>query len=341
VARSVRVARPGRLGPPQDRVGDRLDGGRGDTRLVGEQHHGDLGVRVAADGKDPGPKRGRLAVEVVRVDDHLEVPAPGGGGRDGVTVVADDHEDAADLRGVRRGDDVADEREPVHLGELLGGAEPLAAAGGEHDGDDTAPVRLPAPRPELTVSDHHRPSDDHRPASEPSPEARRTAVVVTASDGVAYGHRTDDSGRAVEELLTGAGFTVASREVVPDEREQIAELLRRLADAGGVALIVITGGTGFGPRDVTPEATEDAIDRRAPGLAEAMRASGRASTPMADLSRGVCGVRGSTLVVDLPGSPRGAVESLSAVLELLPHALDLLAGETRRHPEGHGDPDAG
>jgi molybdopterin adenylyltransferase len=166
-------------------------------------------------------------------------------------------------------------------------------------------------------------------------------VVVTASDGVAYGHRTDDSGRAVEELLTGAGFTVTSREVVPDEREQIAELLRRLADAGDVALIAITGGTGFGPRDVTPEATEDAIDRRAPGLAEAMRASGRASTPMADLSRGVCGVRGSTLVVDLPGSPRGAVESLTAVLDLLPHALDLLAGETRRHPEGHGDPDAG
>lgn len=196
------------------------------------------------------------------------------------------------------------------------------------------------------MSDHHRPSAGpsagHLPSAgaDPTVDERRTAVVVTASDGVASGHRTDDSGREVAELLTGAGFTVTSREMVPDERDRIAELLRRLVDEGGPALVTITGGTGFGPRDVTPEATQDVIERPAPGIAEAMRAHGRASTPMADLSRGVCGIRGSTLIVDLPGSPRGAVESLSAVLDLLPHALDLLAGDTRRHPVGHGDPDA-
>jgi molybdopterin adenylyltransferase len=163
------------------------------------------------------------------------------------------------------------------------------------------------------------------------------AAVVTASDGVASGHRDDESGRAVAEVLLAAGLEVVSREQVPDERAEIAAVLRRLADEDGVALVAVTGGTGFGPRDVTPEATEDVIERRAPGLAEAMRAAGRAKTPMADLSRGVCGVRGRTLVLDLPGSPRGAVESLEAVTGLLDHALTLLAGDTRHHPPGHGE----
>jgi molybdopterin adenylyltransferase len=125
--------------------------------------------------------------------------------------------------------------------------------------------------------------------------------------------------------------------VTPDDREAIAGHLRALAD-DDVALIAITGGTGFGPRDVTPEATLDVVDRQAPGLAEAMRAAGRAITPLADLSRGVCGVRGRTLIVDLPGSPKGATESLAAILGLLPHALDLLGGETAQHPGGHGSP---
>ena len=156
---------------------------------------------------------------------------------------------------------------------------------------------------------------------------RRTATVVTASDGVSSGVRQDASGPAVSALLVDAGFEVAHA-VVPDDRTAIATLLVRLADEERRALVVITGGTGLGPRDVTPEATRDVIEREVPGLAEAMRAAGRAITPRADLSRGVCGVRGTTLIVDLPGSPKGATESLGAVLELLPHAIDLIGGAT-------------
>jgi molybdopterin adenylyltransferase len=158
-------------------------------------------------------------------------------------------------------------------------------------------------------------------------DPRRRATVVTSSDGVHHGTREDTSGAAVEAQLVAVGFEV-TREVVPDDRATIAALLRRLADDEGRALVVITGGTGLGPRDVTPEATRDVIEREVPGLAEAMRAAGRAITPRADLSRGVCGTRGSTLIVDLPGSPKGATESLAAVLDLLPHALDLMGGDT-------------
>jgi molybdopterin adenylyltransferase len=171
---------------------------------------------------------------------------------------------------------------------------------------------------------------------------RRGVAVVTVSDGVSRGIREDASGRAVAELLEGAGFDVKRRDVVPDERAQIEGLLRTLADEA-VALVVTTGGTGLGPRDVTPEATRAVIEREAPGLAEEIRAAGRGSTPLAALSRGIAGTRGSTLIVNVPGSERGATESLSAILPALPHALDLLAGQTVHGPkdgnahEHHGE----
>lgn len=160
----------------------------------------------------------------------------------------------------------------------------------------------------------------------------RIAAVVTVSDGVAEGVREDLSGRAISSLLEAAGFEVVRREVVPDEQEAIEQLLVKLSDEG-IPLVVTTGGTGLGPRDVTPEATRAVIEREAPGLAEEMRAAGRASTPLAALSRGVAGSRGSTLILNLPGSEKGAVESLSAILAVLPHALDLLSGHTTHGPK--------
>ena len=161
-----------------------------------------------------------------------------------------------------------------------------------------------------------------------------SSAVVTVSDGVSRGTRPDASGDSAEELLREGGFDVVDRSVVPDERGEIEARLTALA-GGGIRLVVTTGGTGFGQRDVTPEATRAVIDREAPGLAELMRWAGLAKTPMAALSRGVAGSRGSTLILNLPGSPRGVRESLAAVLPVVSHALELLAGETGEHPTGH------
>ncbi len=160
--------------------------------------------------------------------------------------------------------------------------------------------------------------------------ARPTAAVLTISDGVSAGTRDDGSGDAAQELLAGAGFDVTMREVVPDERAEIERTLVRLA--AGHALVVTTGGTGFGPRDVTPEATKAVLDREAPGLSELMRAAGLAHTPMAALSRGTAGTIGHALVINLPGSPKGVRESLEAVLPVVPHAMELSEGATGPHP---------
>jgi molybdopterin adenylyltransferase len=151
----------------------------------------------------------------------------------------------------------------------------------------------------------------------------KRALVITASDGVDAGVREDASGAGVGGRLTALGFSV-QRAVLPDERARLSEVLR--ASAATHDLIVTTGGTGLTPRDVTPQATRDVIDYEVPGLAEAMRAAGRAVTPLADLSRGVCGVIGRSLVINLPGSPQGALESLGAIESTLDHALETLAG---------------
>ena len=153
----------------------------------------------------------------------------------------------------------------------------------------------------------------------------RTAAVITVSDGVSSGTREDKSGEALETLLLTAGFEVR-RAVVRDEIPAIvAAIQQSVVEA---ALIITTGGTGFGPRDVTPEATAQVLEREAPGLTHMMLAHGLGSTAMAGLSRARAGSIGRTLVINVPGSAKGAVEGLEAVLEVIPHALDLLAGDT-------------
>jgi molybdenum cofactor synthesis domain-containing protein len=154
----------------------------------------------------------------------------------------------------------------------------------------------------------------------------RTAAVITVSDGCARGERQDLSGPALARTLDANGFRTVSHATVPDEREQIEDAIRKAA--GMARLVVTTGGTGIGPRDVTPEATRAVCDRLLEGVAELMRAEGRRETAMASLSRAVCGTLGTSLVLNVPGSPAGAAGSLLAALPVLPHALDLLEGKT-------------
>ncbi len=153
-----------------------------------------------------------------------------------------------------------------------------------------------------------------------------TAAVVTVSDSCSRGEREDKSGPEVAQILEKQQFSVLSREVVPDDQIQIQNLLIRLARE--VRLVVTTGGTGIAPRDVTPEATRNVCDRLLEGVSEQMRREGLKNTPFAVLSRGICGVRGRTVIINLPGSPAGAVESLQAVSGLLQHMIDLLSGKT-------------
>jgi molybdopterin adenylyltransferase len=156
----------------------------------------------------------------------------------------------------------------------------------------------------------------------------RRAHVITVSDGVSAGTREDRSGGALSEALRSSNFDVSGPEVVPDDRDRISDAIIA-ACVAGADLIVTTGGTGLGPRDVTPQATLALVEYQVPGLGELMRSAGTSSTPMAALSRGVAGVRGRTLIINVPGSTKGATESLEAVMPVLGHALELLHGNTR------------
>ena len=152
--------------------------------------------------------------------------------------------------------------------------------------------------------------------------------ILTVSDRTARGERVDTTQEAIRELLDESQYEIAGYEVVPDEPAQIRRVLRLWADQMGIELILTNGGTGLAPRDHTPEATREVLDKEVPGLAELMRLEGLKKTPMAALSRGTAGVRGKSLIVNLPGSPKGAAESLAALLPVIPHAIESITGRS-------------
>src|SRR5215213_11941818 len=158
------------------------------------------------------------------------------------------------------------------------------------------------------------------------------AVAITASDACARGEREDTSGATLVQLLTDLGAEIVATKILSDDLDPLAQLLTDFADREDVNLIITTGGTGLGPRDNTPEATQRVIEREVPGIAEAMRAESLKTTRMAMISRGVCGVCSGTLIINLPGSPKAVQETFAVIAPVLPHALDLLAGRTS-HPQ--------
>jgi molybdopterin adenylyltransferase len=155
-----------------------------------------------------------------------------------------------------------------------------------------------------------------------------TVGILTASDKGYAGERVDESGKLIGSLIEQIGATVREYIVVPDERNIISAQFIRMADELEIDLILSTGGTGFSPRDITPEATNDVIDRNAPGIAEAIRAASMKITPRAMLSRAVSGIRNKTLIINLPGSPKSVQECLETILPVLPHAIEILKGQT-------------
>jgi molybdenum cofactor synthesis domain-containing protein len=163
--------------------------------------------------------------------------------------------------------------------------------------------------------------------------AQIRAVVITVSDACSRGERKDESGQTLVQLLKELGAEIVATTIVPDDLEPLAETLRAFADRADVNLIITTGGTGLAPRDNTPEATRAIIEREAEGLAEAIRIETLKHTPMAMISRGVCGVRSSTLIVNLPGSPNGVRESFAVIKPVLNHAIALLAGKPHNQAE--------
>ncbi len=154
-----------------------------------------------------------------------------------------------------------------------------------------------------------------------------TLGILTISDKGSRGEREDKSGEAIRKIISQFGARVVDYAIIPDEKEVIERKLIEWADKGGVDMIITTGGTGLGPRDVTPEATLDVIDKTIPGFSEAMRAKSLRKTPYAMLSREVCGVRNKTLIINLPGSPQAVLECLPVILPALPHAIEVIKGE--------------
>jgi molybdopterin adenylyltransferase len=154
-------------------------------------------------------------------------------------------------------------------------------------------------------------------------------AIITLSDKGSKGEREDESGHVARQLIEGINAVVGHYEVLPDDKQRIVEVLKRLSDSGNIDLIITSGGTGVAPRDVTPEATREVIERELPGMAEAMRAESVRKTPRAMISRAIAGIRSQTLIVNLPGSPRAVRENLDVILPAIPHAIEKIKGDTR------------